>query len=87
MLYTTSEHSRIKKGDSVLFRLEAYVTAPLADFELGIMQPMGYNVRGKQGEHIVRISIHSQVLRRMCFMLERSSTTWATPSPATATIS
>ena len=44
MLYTTPEHARIKKGDSVLFRLEAYVTAPLADIELGIMQPMGYNV-------------------------------------------
>ena len=47
----------------------------------------GIQREGDQGEHIFRIPIHSQVLRRMCFMLERSSTTWEAPSPATATIS
>jgi hypothetical protein len=34
----------IGKGDSALFTIQAVITDPSADLELGIFQPLGYHV-------------------------------------------
>ena len=34
----------LKKGDSALFIIKAFVTDPAANFEFGAFQPLGYNV-------------------------------------------
>ncbi len=42
-LFLTDEHKTIKKGDSKMFMLEIFLTEPMSDLEVGIMQPLGFN--------------------------------------------
>ena len=44
-IYTTDNHKSIKKGDSELFLLETFITAPMAGLKFNVKQPLGYTVR------------------------------------------
>ena len=44
-LYTTESHKTIRKGDSELFLLETFITAPMAGLQFVVKQPLGYTVR------------------------------------------
>ena len=44
-IYTTENHKSIKKGDSELFLLETFITAPMAGLKFNVKQPLGYTVR------------------------------------------
>ena len=44
-LYTTENHKTIRKGDSELFLLETFITAPMAGLQFVVKQPLGYTVR------------------------------------------
>ena len=44
-IYTTESHKSIKKGDSELFLLETFITAPMAGLKFNVKQPLGYTVR------------------------------------------
>ena len=43
-LFTTDNHKKIRKGDSELFLLETFITAPMAGLEFVVNQPLGYAV-------------------------------------------
>jgi hypothetical protein len=43
-MFVTDDLNAINKGDAKLFKIEASVTEPMGELELGIMQPLGYNV-------------------------------------------